>query len=87
MHKEPGKEWDKECSGADRDCAGTSRSSRIFWGIIILLIGIWLLFEFGLKNIAGLPAWVYTFEFWWIFPVVIGIAIIIAAIRMMVKKN
>jgi len=82
--KEPGKDMGKEC---ERECAGTRRSNRIFWGVILLLAGLWLIFEFGLKNISGMPDWVYTFEFWWIFAVVIGIVIIIAAVRMLTKKE
>jgi uncharacterized membrane protein YhdT len=75
---------ENEC---DKECAGTPRSNRIFWGIMLLLVGLWLLFEFGLKNIQGLPGWVYTFEFWWIIPVALGIVIIIAAVRMLTKGS
>jgi hypothetical protein len=84
MGPPPRKEFDKEC---ERDCSGTSRSSRIFWGVIILMVGLWFIFEFGIKNISGMPAWIATFEFWWIFAVVIGIMIVIAAIRMLTKKD
>jgi uncharacterized membrane protein YvbJ len=93
-HAEPGKDWERrgkeyerECQDSDRDCGGTSRSSRVFWAIIIILAGLWIIFEFGVRNIQGLPAWVYTFQFWWIIPVIIGIAIIIMAIRWATKKE
>jgi hypothetical protein len=82
--KDPGKEFEDKC---ERDCAGTPRSSRIFWAVILLLVGLWVIFEFGLKNIQGLPSWLTDFQFWWIIPVVIGIAIIIAAIRMMTRRE
>lgn len=83
--RDPGKECERDCSG--KECSGTSRSNRIFWGVIVLLIGLWLIFEFGIKNISGMPAWVAAFDFWWIFAVVIGIMIVIAAIRMLTRKD
>jgi hypothetical protein len=82
-----GKECDRDCSSSDNECGGTSRSSRVFWAVIIILAALWIIFEFGVKNIQGLPAWLYTFEFWWIIPVIIGIAIIIWAIRWATKKD
>ncbi|MCK5547628.1 MAG: zinc-ribbon domain-containing protein [Thermoplasmata archaeon] len=89
FQREPQRRRDKECEPeCDKECSGkTTRSTRIFWGVIILLIGLWIIFEFGISNIAGMPQWVYDFEFWWIFAVIIGLAIIIAAIRMIFKKD
>jgi len=69
------------------ECAGKSRTSTIIWGAIIIIIGLGIIFEFGLKNIQGLPQWVYDVEFWWIIPVIIGIAILIAGIRMITKQT
>ncbi|UCE74669.1 MAG: zinc-ribbon domain-containing protein [Methanomassiliicoccales archaeon] len=71
----------------EEECAGSPRGSSIFWGVIIALIGLWIVFEFGIKNISGMPDWVYDFEFWWIIPVIIGLAIIIAGLKMVMKKN
>jgi uncharacterized membrane protein YvbJ len=71
----------------EEECAGGPRSAPIIWGLIVVLIGLWIVFKFGLKNIQGLPAWVYEFEVWWIIPVIIGIAIIIAGIRMIIRKD
>lgn len=66
----------------EQPCTGGKRSDLIFWGIIIILVGLWIIFEFVIKKIEGMPPWIATFEFWWIFALVIGIAILIAGIRM-----
>ncbi len=71
-------EWRKK---AEDECAKT-RGGQIFWGLIVVFIGAWLIFEFGIKNIEGLPQWVYELTPWWIIPVIIGIAIIIAGVRL-----
>ncbi len=75
---EPGTEWRKK---ADEECAKT-RGGQIFWGLIIVFIGAWLIFEFGIKNIAGLPQWVYDLTPWWVIPIILGIVIVIAGIRL-----
>lgn len=66
----------------EQPCTGTKRSDAIFWGIIIVLVGVWLIFEFVIKKLQGMPTWIYTFEFWWIFALIIGVAIIIGGLRM-----
>ena len=81
------KEWEKRC---EEECTGGKNKGppSYFWGAIVILIGIWILFEFVLKNIEGLnlPEWVQNFNFWWVFFLIIAIAIIITGIRMMVRK-
>ncbi len=54
--------------------------------MIIALIGLFIVIKLGLKNVEGMPPWITDFQFWWVIPVLIGIAIIVAGIRMMVKK-
>jgi len=71
----------------EEECAGGPKGPSLFWGIIIALIGIWIVWEFGIKNIRGLPDWTTDFEFWWVIPVIIGIAIIITGIKMMSKSE
>lgn len=87
--KGPHRQFDKKREDqCEEECQSSSKKeNKAFWGIIVLLIGIWIIFEFGIKNIPGLPAWVDNFEFWWIIPVIIGLAILVAGIRMVTKKN
>ncbi len=59
----------------------------MFWGIIVILIGIWVIFEFGIKKIIGLPSWVYNFDWGWVFAIVIGLFILAAGINMIVKGH
>ena len=39
------------------------------------------------KNISGMPHWLSDFEFWWIIPVIIGIAIIITGLKMISRED
>lgn len=78
------RERDKEC---ENECAGGKKNSSIFWAVIIILIGLWIVFEFGVKNIPDLPPSVRNFEFWWVIPVIIGIAVIVTGISMMSKRS
>ncbi len=73
---------------ADEDCKPpATRGSQIFWGIVIALVGAWVIFEFGIKNIPGVPAWVHEVAPWWIIPVVIGLGIIVVGIRWLAGKS
>ncbi len=78
---------EKECeSDCEDECHGGPRGGSIIWGVIIALIGLFVVIELGLKNVEGMPDWIVNFQFWWVIPVLIGIAIIVAGIKMMVKK-
>jgi uncharacterized membrane protein YvbJ len=73
-----GEELKDDC---ERDCYGTTGGKSMFWGIIIILVGLWIIFEFVLKEVADLPGWVRDFEFCWVAWIIIGIAIIAAGFR------
>ena len=86
IKKDYEKEWEKRC---EEECAGGKHGTQIFWGIIVILIGLVIIFEVVLKNIPNLPSefsWIYNFEFWWIFALLIAIAIIITGLRIMTRK-
>ena len=72
------KEWGNRC---EEDCHGGGRGSSMFWGIVIVFVGLWIIFEFVLKNIEGVPAWVSDFPFWGIFALIIGVFIILWGVR------
>ena len=86
------KEWDKRC---EEECSGgkTGKGWSIFWGLVIILVGIWIVFEVVLKNLAeDYPDqlwWVnnITFPFWWLIIGFIGILIIITGIRILISKK
>lgn len=83
-----GQRREKECDDrCEEECSGRSRVGILFWGTIIILIGLWFIFEFGVKKISGLPDWVYSFEWGWVFAVVIGIAILAAGINIIIKGS
>jgi len=85
--KDHEKEWEDRC---EQECAGGGRHGpHVFWGIVVILIGLWILFEFVLKNIGaleGLPTWIQNFEFWWLIALVIAVAIILTGIRIIARK-
>jgi hypothetical protein len=76
-------EWERHC---EEECPGGKHGAPLFWGIVLILIGLWVIFEFVLKRISGLPVWIYTFEFWWIFALLIGICIIFVGLRMIIRR-
>jgi uncharacterized membrane protein YvbJ len=84
--RRPGQECegsDKEC---ERQCYGSSRGAGIFWGIVILLIGIAILFELVLSRWGAMPEWVRTFDWWILVGLFIALAIIAAGIRVAMKR-
>jgi uncharacterized membrane protein YvbJ len=85
-------EWDRRC---EEDCAGGTQGNRgwsIFWGLVIIIVGIWLIFEVVLKSLAdsveGL-GWVkdITFEFWWVIIGIFALLIIITGLRMIIRNR
>ena len=75
----------------EEECAvgESSPFSKLFWGIIIILFGLWIIFSVVIPNTEladKLPSWLINFEFWWLIGLIIAIAIIITGIRIMVRK-
>jgi hypothetical protein len=61
----------------------------MFWGVIIILIGLAIFFELVLKQMATTYtwlSWVDTFQWNWIFAAVIAIFIIVFGIRVISHK-
>lgn len=69
------------------ECFGGLRIAPYIWGLILILIGLSILIEGGLKNVRGMPSWVYQFDVGWFFAVIIGLVIIIAGIRSIFRKD
>jgi hypothetical protein len=80
----PRKDFDKEC---EEECQGSAQSSSWFWGAIIILIGLFIVFEAGIKNIEGVPNEIKDIQLWWIIPVLIGIMIVAAGMRVLARQN
>ena len=53
----------------------------MFWGVIIILVGAFIIWEFAIKNVVDLPDWLKDFEFCWVAWVIVGIAIVVAGLR------
>jgi len=70
-----------------QECAGGPRYAPYVWGLILILVGLAILIEGALKNMSGMPAWVYQVDMGWIFALIIGLIIIIAGIRTIFKKE
>ena len=82
---EYGPHRDQRC---EDECAGGKggRGWAMFWGVIIILIGLAILFEVVFKNMANTGHypwlnWVNTFEWGWVFAGVVALFIIIFGLR------
>ena len=76
---------DQRC---EEECAGGhgGRGWAMFWGVIIVLIGLVILFEVVIKDMAKQYtwlSWVNTVQWNWIFAFVIAIFIIIFGLRVL----
>jgi len=79
---------EEECSGGKDSGHGW----RIFWGLVIIIFGIWIIFELVLKNLADNItelAWIneISFPFWWVIGAIFGLLIIITGIRIILKNK
>lgn len=75
----------------EEECAIGERSSiaKYFWGVIIIILGIWIVVEFILRKIEDPPewlAWVIDFNFWWVVGIIIALIFIVTGIRIISKK-
>lgn len=85
------REWDKKC---EEECHGgpSGRGWGIFWGIIIVLVGLWVIVEFVIKKIkpSDLPEslqWLPDFPIGYIIAIVIGITIIVWGLKILGKHK
>ncbi len=78
------KDFDKEC---EEECQGSGGTGGWFWALIIILIGVFIIFEAGIKNIDGMPGWVYDVDLWWLIPTLIGVMIIVAGVRVLSRRT
>ena len=75
----------------EEECAvgKQSKNAPVFWGVIVILIGIWFLFEVVIENTSlknSLPPELVNFEWWWLIGVVIVIALIATGLKMIVNR-
>ena len=80
----PRKDFEKEC---EEECQEGGRQHSWFWGLIIILIGLFIIFEAGIKNIDGVPDWIKDIQVWWVIPVLIGIMIVSFGIRALSRSG
>lgn len=75
----------------EEDCGGGPGGHvwRIFWGVIIVLIGLAIFFEVVLKEMAKTYpdlAWVNSLDWTWVFGGVVALVIIIVGFRVITRK-
>jgi len=75
----------------EEECAfgKQSKNAPVFWGVIVILIGIWFLFEVVIKNTTltdSLPPEIVEFEWWWLIGVIIVVAIISTGVKMIINR-
>ena len=76
-----GKEKDDDCV-----CSGNKQNPLVpvFWGIVVILIGIWIVFTFILQDF--LPPGLQGFSFWGLVILIVAIAVILTGFRILTKK-
>ena len=84
-----GQHKDDKC---EEECVVGKRNpiAPIFWGIVVILLGLWILFEVVLINTSiynELPPWLQNFEFWWLIGLIVAVAVIMTGIRIIVNKD
>ncbi len=78
-----GREWDNRC---ENECAGGRRGSSIFWGIIVILIGIGIAFWALGQGGVELPSWATEKNFALVFGLVIALAIVVSGIAIILRR-
>ena len=68
------------------ECSGRSRKGSWFWAIIVILVGLWIILQFGVSKIQGVPPELTNLDLWWIFPIIIGIVVIVLGVSMLRKQ-
>ncbi len=76
-----GHEKDDDCV-----CSGSKQNPLVpvFWGIVVILIGLWIVFIFILPDY--LPAGLQDNPFWGLIILIIAIAVILTGFRILTKK-
>ncbi|UCD12883.1 MAG: zinc-ribbon domain-containing protein [Thermoplasmatales archaeon] len=81
----------KEKDRCDEACVVGEHSplAPVFWGIIVILIGLWIIFGLVIPQTElkdRLPSWLVNFEWWWLIGLIVAVAIIITGIQIITKK-
>jgi uncharacterized membrane protein YvbJ len=84
-------EWERRC---EEECSGgrMGRGWSIFWALVIIVVGIWIIFELVLKELAKTNSsleWInsYSFEFWWVILAIFALMLIITGLRIIIKPK
>ena len=78
------REHRREKDRCEDECSGGGRSWAIFWGVIIVLIGLFIILEVVVKNILNIQV-VDSQVYGWVIAAVIGIFIIAFGLRILTK--
>jgi uncharacterized membrane protein YvbJ len=71
------KEWEERC---ERECQGGPHTP-IIWGLVVILVGLFIIFEFVLKDMDFIPTWVNDIPFCAIIALIIGLIIIVIGVK------
>lgn len=77
--QQPSKDDDCVCEGDNRNPL-----SPIFWGLAIILVGLWVVYNYGIPH-SMLPSWLQHLSFCNLIFLILAIAIILTGIRKMTK--
>jgi uncharacterized membrane protein YvbJ len=77
-----GDEKDDDCV-----CSGSKQNPLVpvFWGIVVILIGIWIVISFVIPD-SYLPPEMKNFSFWSLVILIVAISVILTGFRILTKK-
>lgn len=78
------KQRDDRC---EEECAGGRKGASVFWGILVVVIGIavlfWALNEGGLM----MPAWISSGSFVMLIGIIIALALVVTGISIIIRRQ
>lgn len=75
------KEWEDKC---ERECESGTKTP-LFWGVIVILIGLFIVFEYALDRIPDMPGWLTDFPFCGVAALIVGLIIVAFGVKMITK--
>jgi uncharacterized membrane protein YvbJ len=77
----------REEDRCNEECSGRGKGGLLFWGVIVALIGIGIIISAISNYLPNPPSWLVDFNWWWLVLVVIGVAVLVAGVRMLIRAS
>jgi len=78
------KQRDERC---EEECAGGKKGASVFWGILVIIIGIAVLFWALNEGGMMMPAWITSNSFVMLIGIIIALALVVTGISIVIKRQ